>query len=306
MQAHPSTFIIYARGTSSPSTKLIKQPIDVAAIFEVSLTTVGDLHKLINDIEAGKHDELLSEMTNDDRMETLNAIGTICKSVHYDDNNTDVIPFCGHQYQVNIYVGATCASVKDQPIVNSNIYTLVVNSVFDGVNISIPRKVVEKVSTRFEHTLYGYFIGKRMVFPVVEYYARNNWVKHGWSLVNSEADLMDVITIGIPSLSGDGFTKETICVEYEWRLPRCDILSKKKKRKRKSKSTNGGQFVGLTHQTTSYSFKKDNHSMSNSFSALNDKEDDDEEGVQNVYDESANLFQNTKAGGSSSFTATTG
>ncbi|GJS46677.1 zinc knuckle CX2CX4HX4C containing protein [Tanacetum coccineum] len=41
--------------------------------------------------------------------------------------------------------------------------------------------------------------------------------------VNSEADLMDVVTIGILSLSGDGFTKETICVEYEWRLPRCDI-----------------------------------------------------------------------------------
>ncbi|GJU68162.1 reverse transcriptase domain-containing protein [Tanacetum coccineum] len=37
--------------------------------------------------------------------------------------------------------------------------------------------VVEKVSTRFEHTLYGYFNGKRMAFSVVEYYARNNWAK---------------------------------------------------------------------------------------------------------------------------------
>ncbi|GKF45217.1 zinc knuckle CX2CX4HX4C containing protein, partial [Tanacetum coccineum] len=39
--------------------------------------------------------------------------------------------------------------------------------------------VVEKVSTRFEHTLYGYFMGKRIAFPVVKYYARNNWAKHG-------------------------------------------------------------------------------------------------------------------------------
>ncbi|GKF43967.1 zinc knuckle CX2CX4HX4C containing protein [Tanacetum coccineum] len=39
------------------------------------------------------------------------------------------------------------------------------------------------------------------------------WVKlHD---VNSEADLVDVVTIGIPSLTGDGFTKETIRVEYE-------------------------------------------------------------------------------------------
>ncbi|GKB09782.1 hypothetical protein Tco_0843705 [Tanacetum coccineum] len=45
--------------------------------------------------------------------------------------------------------------------------------------------------------------------------------------------------------------------------------------------------------------------MSNSFSALNEEEeDDDEEEVENVYDESANLIQNTKPGGSSSFTAT--
>ncbi|GJX67909.1 zinc knuckle CX2CX4HX4C containing protein [Tanacetum coccineum] len=356
------------------------------------------------------------------------------------------------------FVGAAGASAKDQPKVNSNFRPLVADPVFDGVNISIPRKVVKKVSTRFEHTLYGHFIGKRMAFPVVEYYARNNWAKHGlkrimmntkgffffkfdsragleavlergpwlirkspiilkkWSMdtrllkeeltripiwvklhdvpiqvfeeddisliatfigkpVNSEADLVDVVTIGIPSLSEDDFTKETIRVEYEWRPPRCDTckifghvhdycpkkvasppivatsnvvtpnaektndgfqtVGKKKKRKGKSKSTNGGRFtgplvkhnvryepkattsapikgttyVGYTSQstpmlkTTGNSSKKDNLSMSNSLSALNEEEDDDEEDVENVYDESANLIQNTKAGGSSSFTA---
>ncbi|GKC81293.1 hypothetical protein Tco_1137010 [Tanacetum coccineum] len=51
--------------------------------------------------------------------------------------------------------------------------------------------------------------------------------------------------------------------------------------------------------------KKDNLSMSNSFSALNEEEEDEED-VENVYDESANLIQNTKAGGSSSFTAAAG
>nr|GEW15223.1 hypothetical protein [Tanacetum cinerariifolium] len=53
------------------------------------------------------------------------------------------------------------------------------DKVFDGVNISIPHKVVEKVSLHLENTLYGYFIGKRMAFLVVEYYVRNNWVKYG-------------------------------------------------------------------------------------------------------------------------------
>nr|GEV56197.1 zinc knuckle CX2CX4HX4C [Tanacetum cinerariifolium] len=145
----------------------------------------------------------------------------------------------------------------------------------------------------------------------------------------------------------DGFTKETICVEYEWRPPRCDIckifghvhdhcpkkvvsppivttsnvvtptiektndgfqMVGKKKRKGKSKSTNGGQFTGpsvkqnvryepkantsapkkgVTNvgnasqsasmlKMTGNSSKKDNLSMSNSFSALNDEEKDDE------------------------------
>ncbi|GKA27733.1 hypothetical protein Tco_0713901 [Tanacetum coccineum] len=69
----------------------------------------------------------------------------------------------------------------------------------------------------------------------------------------------------------------------------------------------GTTYVGYTSQstpmlkTTGNSSKKDNISMSNSFSALNEEED-----VENMYDESANLIQNTKAGGSSSFTAAVG
>ncbi|GJT59190.1 zinc knuckle CX2CX4HX4C containing protein [Tanacetum coccineum] len=416
----------------SPTATLIMPPrgpydIDVAATFGVSLTIVGNLHMLINDIEADKHDELLSEMTNDDRKETLDALSTICNSIQADKNvilnesdsmpkgipsvnapndpNADdnmpsmVLPSDLIVQSVDIntkstsYDGAAGASSKDQPKVNSNFRTLVADPVFYGVNVSIPRKVVEKVSTRFEHTLYDYFIGKRMTFLVVEYYARNNWVKHGlkrimmnnkgffffkfdsragleailkggpWLIhkspivlkklsmdtillkeeltriliwvklhdvpiqvfeedgisliatfiakpvmldsytssmcndswrrssfarclikVSSKADLMDVITIGIMSLIGEDFTKETICVEYEWRPPRCDVckifghvhdqcpkkvvtpyivfislivtptvektndgfqtVGKKKKRKGKSKSNNGGQFAG--------------------------------------------------------------
>ncbi|GJU69567.1 zinc knuckle CX2CX4HX4C containing protein [Tanacetum coccineum] len=360
MQLRSSPKVSTSSPLVSPST-IINVPrelysIDVTATFGVPLTTVGDLHKLINDIDAGKHDELLSELTNEDHIETLEALGSICNSIKVDRNNADVIPckvsYADDSINLNVdestilsdpivqsmdinkstsYAGVAGGSAKDQPNVNSNSRTLVADPVFDGVNISIPRKVVEKVSTRFEHTLYGYFIGKRMVFPVVEYYARNNWAKHGlkrimmnskgffffkfdsragleavleggpwlirkspiilkkWSMdtrllkeeltriliwvklhdvpiqvfkedgisliatfigkpvmldsytssmcndswgrssfaqclieVNSEVDLVDVVTIGIPSLSKDDFTKETICVEYEWRPPRCD------------------------------------------------------------------------------------
>ncbi|GJT91012.1 zinc knuckle CX2CX4HX4C containing protein [Tanacetum coccineum] len=128
---------------------------------------VGDLQKLINDIDAGKHGELLSELTNEDCMETLEALGSICNSIKVDCNNADVNPCKVSYVDDSINLNVNESTIPSDPIVQ-----------FMLLNISIPRKVVEKVSTRFEHTLYGYFIGKRMVFLVVEYYARNNWAKH--------------------------------------------------------------------------------------------------------------------------------
>nr|GEV75737.1 zinc knuckle CX2CX4HX4C [Tanacetum cinerariifolium] len=77
------------------------------------------------------------------------------------------------------HVESTGATKTDQPKDNINFRSLVADKVFDGVNISITQKVVKKVSVRFENTLYGYFIDKRIAFPVVEYYAKNNWTKHG-------------------------------------------------------------------------------------------------------------------------------
>ncbi|GKA70097.1 hypothetical protein Tco_0776161 [Tanacetum coccineum] len=59
--------------------------------------------------------------------------------------------------------------------------------------------------------------------------------------VNSEADIVDVVTIGIPSLSRDGFTKETIRVEYEWRPPKCfDMASMVVERRQRLVWSTGG------------------------------------------------------------------
>ncbi|GKA75656.1 zinc knuckle CX2CX4HX4C containing protein [Tanacetum coccineum] len=137
--------------------------------------------------------------------------------------------------------------------------------------------------------------------------------------VNSEADLVDAVTIGIPSLTGDGFTKETIRVASPPIITTSNVVTpltaektnddfqtvgKKKKRKGKSKSTNGGQFYG---PSTARNYPtKDNITTSNSYFVLNDKEEDEEEHVENVYDESANLFLNTKTSRSSSFMAAVG
>ncbi|GKE40581.1 zinc knuckle CX2CX4HX4C containing protein, partial [Tanacetum coccineum] len=193
--------------TMSPSSNFeaagvgLTNPNASTAVDDESVATcVGSLQ----DIEAGKHDELLSEMNNDDRMETMNALDTICNSIQADYTNVanpckvaliddsinlnvdeSTMPSDPIVQSVDIntkstsYTGAAGASAKDQPKVDTNFCPLVVDLVFGGVNISIPRKVIEMVSTRFEHTLYGYFIGKRMAFLVVEYYVRNNLAKQG-------------------------------------------------------------------------------------------------------------------------------
>nr|GEU32225.1 zinc knuckle CX2CX4HX4C [Tanacetum cinerariifolium] len=62
---------------------------------------------------------------------------------------------------------------------SSNFKFIKVDNVFEGVALSMPRRVVENVSTRFENTFYRYFIRKRLVFTVVEYFVKNNWSKYG-------------------------------------------------------------------------------------------------------------------------------
>ncbi|GJV93642.1 zinc knuckle CX2CX4HX4C containing protein [Tanacetum coccineum] len=48
-----------------------------------------------------------------------------------------------------------------------------------GANVAIPLSAVEEVSKMFDNTLYGYFIGKRLAFPVVENYVKNSYAKFG-------------------------------------------------------------------------------------------------------------------------------
>ncbi|GKF22347.1 hypothetical protein Tco_0074669, partial [Tanacetum coccineum] len=156
------------------------------------LNYLKEIDDFIKDLEVGKHD-LWLKLTKDARSRITDIISNrwdtlvnMQKSapIVNDSLSGKVSPSDPIAQAVDMntkstsYVGAAGASAKDQPKLNFNFRPLVVGPVFDDVNISIPRKVVEKVSTHFEHTLYGYFIGKRMGFPVVEYYAKNNWAKH--------------------------------------------------------------------------------------------------------------------------------
>ncbi|GKC46667.1 zinc knuckle CX2CX4HX4C containing protein [Tanacetum coccineum] len=329
----------------SPTTTLIMPPrgpydIHVAATFRVPLTTVGDLHMLINDIEAGKHNELLSEMTNDDRMETLDALGTICNSIQADmnvilnksDSIPKGVPLVKAPNDPNADDNMPVASAKDQPKVNSRAGLeavleggpwLIRKSLIILKKGSMDTRLLKEELTRiliwvklhdvpiqvFEEdgiSLIATFIGKPVMLDSYTISMCNDsWGRSSFARclieVSSEVNLMDVVTIGIPYLIGENFTKETIRVEYEWRPSRCD-----KKRKGKSKFNNGGQFAGPSvKQTVIYEpnattntpkkgatnkgnesipssllnnwgnpLNKDNITSSNSFSALNVEEEE--------------------------------
>ncbi|GJR78986.1 zinc knuckle CX2CX4HX4C containing protein [Tanacetum coccineum] len=190
-------------------------------------------------------------------------------------------------------------------------------------------------------SLIATFIGKPiMLDSYTSSMCKDSWGRSSFARclteVNSEVDLVDVVTIGIPSLTGDDFTKETIRVEYEWRPPKCDeckifvmfndgfqMVGKKKKSKGKYKSTNGGQLAGpFDKQTVRYEPKVttsapkkgatnvSNASKSSSMLKTTDtspKNDNfttsnsfsalnDDEEVENVYDESRYLISNTNTG----------
>nr|GEU58334.1 hypothetical protein [Tanacetum cinerariifolium] len=157
--------------------------------------------------------------------------------------------------------------------------------------------------------------------------------------------LNESLTIGVPLNEDEGFLIETVHIEYEWKLPRCDLSNKKKNGK--AKATNGGEFGGqsvkqsvryepkaatngtktgvpnkvsskpgsshvspmpkvhplkakvpyVSSRRSSNVDKGGNIIMSNSYAAL---DDESEEEVENVFDESANLLNSSKTCVSSS------
>ncbi|GKD31623.1 zinc knuckle CX2CX4HX4C containing protein [Tanacetum coccineum] len=50
-------------------------------------------------------------------------------------------------------------------------------------HVSIPLATVEEISAKFDNTMYGYFIGFWLAFPIVKNYVHNAWAKYGFESV---------------------------------------------------------------------------------------------------------------------------
>ncbi|GKD18059.1 zinc knuckle CX2CX4HX4C containing protein [Tanacetum coccineum] len=184
---------------------------NVVDLFGVPLNTVGDIDNLNKDIELGKYEVWLdfpsekctkvmdtiwamwdafvaenpnvtsgysSDSGKSDPLESrVKGSTNIDDTIHVDES--PIVQSIIVQDMPNSYAGAA-GGLKPVPSKSkAKFRSLFLENLCEGASFSIPKKVVEMVSTRFANTLYGYFIGKRMAFPVVEYYVWNNWGKYG-------------------------------------------------------------------------------------------------------------------------------
>ncbi|GKC76788.1 hypothetical protein Tco_1127562 [Tanacetum coccineum] len=131
----------------------------------------------------------------------------------------------------------------------------------------------------------------------------------GLSIIPSQ---IESLTMGVPLIKGLGFTIETVNIEYEWKPPRCclckifghvhDHCLKKVSISPivgipNVETTNDGFQMNRPLKAVAPPTKEGNIIMSNSYAAL---DDESEEEVENMYDESANLLNSTKTDESSS------
>ncbi|GKC79019.1 zinc knuckle CX2CX4HX4C containing protein, partial [Tanacetum coccineum] len=52
-----------------------------------------------------------------------------------------------------------------------------------GAHVALPLATINEICAKFDNTLYGYFIGSWLAFPIVRNYVRNTWAKYGYESV---------------------------------------------------------------------------------------------------------------------------
>nr|GEV95415.1 hypothetical protein [Tanacetum cinerariifolium] len=132
--------------------------------------------------------------------------------------------------------------------------TLINEERVESVDCVLPKAAAAKVKGRYENSIVGFFLGKDLSFLVVQQYVSNTWRKFGFERITRNDDgvylfkfatksedglsllgtqigkpiMLDAFTssmceviMAIPEEEGDGYIKEVIRVEYEWKPPHC-------------------------------------------------------------------------------------
>ncbi|GKB21687.1 hypothetical protein Tco_0855610 [Tanacetum coccineum] len=76
----------------------------------------------------------------------------------------------------------------------------------NGAEVTVPLESILVISERFANTAYGFFLGKRVAYPVVTNYVRNTWGSSYARAIQLQADveLKDTIVVLCLNLLGRG------------------------------------------------------------------------------------------------------
>ncbi|GKC54502.1 hypothetical protein Tco_1077247, partial [Tanacetum coccineum] len=203
--------------------------VNVAAIFDVSITSQEDINVLTQKIEAGDYDsEKFSAARND------HTISSTIPGIRDDEaklsgnTNTNETPIEGDDASLsdNTSEAHSIAGITSELIgmMNNLVGSSKVNfgsSIMMADDFSCPSINTPIVRDVFNKGTLISYAGATSLVSVVPI---------------KDTSLKDNITLGIPLLDGSGFSKETVQVEYEWKPPR--LINKRKSGKTCSTNIN--------------------------------------------------------------------
>ncbi|GJZ01992.1 putative reverse transcriptase domain-containing protein [Tanacetum coccineum] len=64
----------------------------------------------------------------------------------------------------------------------------------NGIDVVVPLESIRAISERFANTTYGFFLGKKVAYPLVANYVRNTWGKYGLvrSMFSSSTEIFSI------------------------------------------------------------------------------------------------------------------
>ncbi|GKB03937.1 hypothetical protein Tco_0832080 [Tanacetum coccineum] len=217
--------------------------VNVGVIFSVKVTSLKDIDGLTKSIEAGKYEDekllaevmatsnMLSATVSNNSMGLTSPQGNVPKINHIFDMtgpsiespsvDSPIIRSVLIQSNPNSYARATGASTFEPSKGKENFCPLYSKNLCNGVDFTIPKKVVEaihdvplQVLSKDGISLIASQLGKPiMLDSYTTSMCIDSWGRSGvaWCLIDINADdvLKDSLTMGIPFFNGSRFSKET-------------------------------------------------------------------------------------------------
>ncbi|GJX81317.1 beta-caryophyllene synthase [Tanacetum coccineum] len=99
-------------------------------------------------------------------------------SINTNDPNNSSLSLLGPTFYAKLVSGEPSRNVS--PTTRKSVYfRTLIRSAGNGADVGVPLESIRAISEWFENTAYGFFLGKRVAYPVIVKYFRNSWSKCG-------------------------------------------------------------------------------------------------------------------------------